>query len=93
MYNEIVQPKLHFEFELEDEMVRLPRKLPMHIFQNSHNWERIKTDYIWLIGASLLLVIAPPVCPAPSGQCRLMAAWRACHEHTGKAAGTRTELQ
>lgn len=29
MYNQIVLPKLHFEFELEDEMMRLPKKLPV----------------------------------------------------------------
>ena len=29
MYNQIVLPKLCFEFELEDEMVRFPKKLPV----------------------------------------------------------------
>jgi len=29
MYNQIVLPKLRFEFELEDEMVRFPKKLPV----------------------------------------------------------------
>lgn len=51
MYNLIVQPNLHFEFELEDEMVRIYIKLPMHIYQNCYIFERIKTHYIWIIGA------------------------------------------
>ena len=51
MYNLTVLPKLHFSFELEDKIVRLHIKLTMHIFQNSCILERIKTDYIRIIGA------------------------------------------
>lgn len=51
MCNLTVLPNLHFEFELEDEMVRLYIKLPMHIFQKSRILERIKRDYIWITGA------------------------------------------
>lgn len=52
MCNLTVQPELHGEFELEDEVVGFYiNKLSMHTFQNSGILERIKTGYIWLIGA------------------------------------------
>lgn len=49
--NVTIQPKLHFEFELENEIAGLYIKLPMHIFQSSHILGKIKIDYIWIIGA------------------------------------------
>lgn len=70
-----VQPDLYFEFELQDETVRLCIKLPMHICENPHILGRSKRDYIWIIGAALLpSVITVPALPAPSGLCQLMAA-------------------
>lgn len=49
--NMTIQPKLHFEFELENEIAGLYIKLPMHIFQSSHILGKIKIDYIWIIGS------------------------------------------
>lgn len=85
MCNLTVQPELHGEFELEDEVVRFYiNKLSMHTFQNSGILERIKTGYVWLIEAGeerkinlaplLLLVITVPAFPAPSGLCQPAAA-------------------
>lgn len=52
MCNLTVQPEIHCESELEDEMVRFYiNKLSMHTFQNSGILERLKTNYSWLIGA------------------------------------------
>jgi hypothetical protein len=63
--------------------------------------ERIKTDYIWIAELEKKKINFVPSCssysslpvfPGPSGPDQLMAAWKVSHEHTGRAAGTRTEL-